>query len=62
MYLRKVDRKKFPYISLVLPDVIGPYDDTGRYWSYLKWIAKSPTHPVEIDKEGNSHKFSLVYS
>ena len=26
------------YICLRLPDVIGPYDRSGRFWAYMKWI------------------------
>lgn len=28
----------FKYVILRLPDVIGPFDDTGRFWALLKWI------------------------
>ena len=38
----------FPYLSLRLPDVIGPYDDTFRYWSYLKWIQENKKNELEI--------------
>ena len=33
-----VDPKIFKYICLRLPDVIGPYDRSGRFWAYIKWI------------------------
>ena len=28
----------FKYVILRLSDVIGPYDDSGRFWGYVKWI------------------------
>jgi len=33
---------------LSLPDVLGPYDDTGRFWAYVEWIANSEEFPVEL--------------
>jgi len=32
------DKSKIPYIVLRLPDVIGPFDDTSRFWALMKWI------------------------
>jgi nucleoside-diphosphate-sugar epimerase len=29
---------EFPYVILRFPDIIGAYDDTGRFWAYVKWI------------------------
>lgn len=63
MYLRKFrDVNKFPYLSLILPDVIGPYDDTGRYWAYLKWVERCEKEPIEIDQDSEEKKCSLVFS
>ena len=25
-------------LTLRLPDVIGPWDDTGRFWKYIFWL------------------------
>ena len=33
---------------LRLPDVIGPYDDTGRFWAYIEWIKNSKEFPIEL--------------
>ena len=34
-YLKQL--QAFKYIILRLSDVIGPYDDSGRFWGYIKW-------------------------
>lgn len=49
-------------MSLILPDVIGPYDDTGRYWGYLKWLQRCKVDPIQIDEDSQSKRSSLVYS
>ena len=38
----------FPYLILRLPDVIGPYDDTNRYWSYLKLMSEYEKFQLQI--------------
>eukprot|EP01102_Stenamoeba_stenopodia_P003584 TRINITY_DN1376_c0_g1_i2.p1 TRINITY_DN1376_c0_g1~~TRINITY_DN1376_c0_g1_i2.p1 ORF type:complete len:433 (+),score=101.16 TRINITY_DN1376_c0_g1_i2:60-1358(+) len=35
---------KFPYTSLRLPDVIGPYDRTDRHWKYQLWLRLADLH------------------
>ena len=40
----------FPYLTLRLPDVFGPFDDTNRYWSYLKWIQEYKKIDLQIVK------------
>jgi len=32
------DKSLFPFIVFRLPDIIGPYDDTGRFWAYILWM------------------------
>ena len=44
----KDKNKNFPFIILRLPDVIGPFDDTGRFWSYVKWVTEQKYSPVII--------------
>lgn len=48
-YLKFQIRNKadLPYICLRLPDVIGPYDDTGRFWAYIKWIQSRDKYNLE---------------
>lgn len=36
----ELDKNLFPYIILRFSDVIGPYDDSGRFWGYVKWICE----------------------
>ena len=45
-------KNSFPYIILRLPDVIGPYDDTHRYWVYYKWIREISNINLSVDYEG----------
>ncbi|EGR34125.1 nad dependent epimerase, putative [Ichthyophthirius multifiliis] len=52
----------FPFVILRLPDVIGPFDDTGRFWAYIKWIQKSQDYPIYIDDECKNTKISFVFS
>ena len=49
-----------PYVCLRLPDVIGPYDSTYRYWAYHRWIRAMPDTPLEVSL--NDTPFSLVFS
>ena len=54
----------FNYISLRLPDVIGPRDNTDRFWYYFIWTL---THneigfPLMIPTWLASHRLSFVYS
>eukprot|EP00930_Biecheleria_cincta_P076613 TRINITY_DN63819_c0_g1_i1.p1 TRINITY_DN63819_c0_g1~~TRINITY_DN63819_c0_g1_i1.p1 ORF type:complete len:369 (+),score=55.18 TRINITY_DN63819_c0_g1_i1:84-1190(+) len=46
-------------ISLRLPDVIGPFDDTLRLWAYWHWL-RSGT-PVEVDSM-DDQPLALVFS
>ena len=46
-FLKYNAKNEFPWVALRLPDVIGPYDDTGRFWAYIKWIQSE--HPLETD-------------
>lgn len=57
-----VNLEEFPYVCLRLPDVIGPFDRSGRFWAYMKWIAENQKSPVHINKYSNLRLLSLVYS
>mmetsp|Transcript_76081 Transcript_76081/g.211515 ORF Transcript_76081/g.211515 Transcript_76081/m.211515 type:complete len:442 (-) Transcript_76081:88-1413(-) len=35
-------------ISLRLPDVIGPFDDTLRLWAYWHWLHAGPEEPPQV--------------
>ena len=52
----------FPYICLRLPDVIGPYDSTGRFWTYMLWIQKMAMWPVHSKREAEEKPLSFVFS
>ncbi|XP_046561287.1 uncharacterized protein LOC124270260 [Haliotis rubra] len=54
----------FPYVSLRLPDVIGPRDNTYRWWIYQMWIklSKYLEKPVSVPARFLNKPISLVYS
>jgi len=38
-YLKShIKEKDFNYLCLRFPDIIGPYDRSGRFWAYILWI------------------------
>lgn len=53
----------FPYVALRLPDVIGPRDNSFRFWTYQLWIRihKDIHHPVHMPQGVADTKFSLIY-
>lgn len=62
-YLMHMKQKhNFPFTSLRLPDVIGPYDNTDRFWIYQLWSVVSDKYPVYIHEETNERKLSFVLS
>ncbi|CAC5376694.1 unnamed protein product [Mytilus coruscus] len=52
-----------PFLILRLPDVIGPRDNTLRWWIYQLWIKLSDylTHPITIPKRLFYTSLSFVY-
>ena len=57
-----VKQKNFPYICLRMPDVIGPFDRSGRFWAYILWIKNNDKHSIHINKFSDLRRISLVYS
>ena len=53
----------FPYVALRLPDVIGPRDNSFRFWTYQLWIRihKDIKHPVHMPSSVSDTKFSLIH-
>lgn len=53
----------FPYVALRLPDVIGPRDNSFRFWTYQLWIRihKDIHYPVHMPEGVADDKFSLVH-
>jgi nucleoside-diphosphate-sugar epimerase len=51
-----------PYICLRLPDVIGPFDNTERFWCYLTWLKYQNKYPIPISYAEENNKLSFVYS
>ena len=51
-----------PYVNLRLPDVLGPFDNTERYWCSLEWVQKSQEHPIELIDKDEQKPLSFVYS
>lgn len=49
----------FPFTSLRLPDVLGPYDTTKRHWRYQLWVKASNHFPVYLPQPNK--KLSFVY-
>ena len=54
----------FNYISLRLPDVIGPRDNTNRFWYYFIWtlIHREVGFPLMIPTWLANQRLSFVYS
>ena len=55
---------EFNYIALRLPDVIGPRDNTNRFWYYFLWtlVHKEIDFPLMIPTWLASQPLSFVYS
>ncbi|KAK2167971.1 hypothetical protein NP493_1248g02019 [Ridgeia piscesae] len=54
----------FPFVIIRLPDVIGPRDNTHRFWIYQLWIKVSTLiddKPVSIPKFLTDYDVSFVY-
>ena len=53
-----------PFISLRLPDVIGPRDNTYRWWIYQMWLrlTRYLEKPVSVPRDLLNRPLSLVYS
>ncbi|CAD8075474.1 unnamed protein product [Paramecium sonneborni] len=52
----------FRYVILRLPDVIGPFDDSGRFFALVKWLQQNDKNPIQVDQAVQSEQISLVYS
>lgn len=53
----------FPFVVLRLPDVIGPRDNSFRFWTYQLWVKthKAIAHPIHLPDSVADTKFSLVH-
>lgn len=51
-----------PFVCLRLPDVLGPFDSTARYWSYVLWLRKMAEWPVHSKHESRTKPLSFVFS
>jgi len=51
-----------PYVCFRLPDVIGPYDNTNRYWPYLMWLQTMEKYPIHTQDQSKTKKLSFVFS
>ncbi len=51
-----------PTYCLRLPDVIGPFDNTERFWATLEWIKASGKYPIPLSREDEERKLAFVYS
>jgi nucleoside-diphosphate-sugar epimerase len=60
LYLRRV--RPLPFVCLRLPDVIGPYDNTERFWCTVRWIRESGKYPMPITADEENIKLSFVDS
>ncbi|XP_060077209.1 uncharacterized protein LOC132556783 [Ylistrum balloti] len=62
--VRQREKGGVPYVLLRLPDVIGPRDNTYRWWMYQMWLKLSGylERQISIPKFLLNHKLSFVYS
>lgn len=51
-----------PYMVFRLPDVIGPYDPSNRYWNYMLWLQSMEKWPIHTQDISESRKLSFVFS
>lgn len=49
-------------MCLRLPDVIGPYDSTCRFWAYVMWISDMKKKPIHTQPDSRNDKLSFVFS
>ncbi len=49
-------------IALRLPDVLGPFDNTHRFWCYHMWLPVSARVPVLVTPHTDAKLLSFVYS
>ena len=49
-------------LSLRLADVIGPYDDSCRFWKYLLWAQVAKHWPITLDEAEKARKLSFTFS
>lgn len=61
---KEAQLKKMWWISLRLPDVIGPRDSTNRFWTYLIWLRFGDIlgQRIAIPPHLKTKKMSLVLS
>jgi len=52
----------FPFTSLRLPDVFGPYDTSDRHSRYQYWLQISDRFPVHLSADGCTRRLSFVYT
>ncbi|KYK70984.1 NAD dependent epimerase/dehydratase family protein, partial [Toxoplasma gondii TgCatPRC2] len=50
-----------PVACLRLADVIGPFDDTDRFWTYFWWTQVAGQHPVLVDPTGPTQRMNLTF-
>ena len=49
-------------LSLRLADVIGPYDDSCRFWKYPLWAQVAKQWPITLDEAERNVKVSFTFS
>ena len=48
-YLRtRCKNQEFPFLIFRLPDVVGPYDCTNRFWAYQNYFQKMLTWTLRV--------------
>lgn len=60
IYLRRV--KPLPYVCLRLPDVIGPFDNTERFWCTVRWVRECSKYPLPLTADEETVPLSFVDS
>jgi nucleoside-diphosphate-sugar epimerase len=57
-----LSKSSYKYVALRLPDVVGPFDETKRFWKTYICAKCSDIVPFEIDEEMKTLPMSFVYS
>jgi nucleoside-diphosphate-sugar epimerase len=60
LYLRR--KNSIPFVCLRLPDVIGPFDNTNRFWITLSWMEWSDKYPLCVSANDETSQLSMVDS
>nr|CEL67872.1 TPA: NAD dependent epimerase/dehydratase family protein [Neospora caninum Liverpool] len=55
----QVQRDRRPVVCLRLADVVGPFDDTDRFWTYFWWTQVG--HPILVEPSAVTQRMNLTF-